>query len=146
MFVFILIRTTYWIWNFLIENVQDLQSIFSHELRLGLFLHELLLQCVVEVIAQLRLYWSPVCFDNSLELISIVWLHVSYFPLDSRFLMGFGSGELAGQSSTIKSRSANQLKVVLALWAGAKSCCKRNCHVQKACQRKKAWSAVKISW
>ncbi len=34
--------------------------------------------------------------------------------------MGFRSGMLAGQSSTVISRSANHLEVVLALWAGAK--------------------------
>ncbi len=34
--------------------------------------------------------------------------------------MGFRSGMLAGQSSTVISWSANSLEVVLALWAGAK--------------------------
>ncbi len=37
-----------------------------------------------------------------------------------RFHMGFRSGMLAGQSSTVISWSANHLEVVLALWAGAK--------------------------
>ncbi len=48
---------------------------------------------------------------------------VSHFPLDNRFSMGFRSGEFAGQSST-PTPSFNQLLVLLAVWAGAKSCCK----------------------
>ncbi len=39
-----------------------------------------------------------------------------------RFSMGFRSGEFAGQSSTPTSWSLNQLLVLLAVWAGAKSC------------------------
>ncbi len=41
-----------------------------------------------------------------------------------RFSMGFRSGEFAGQSSTPTTRSFNQLLVLLAVWAGAKSCWK----------------------
>ncbi len=37
-----------------------------------------------------------------------------------RFQMGFRSGMLSGQSSTVISWSANHLEVVLAVWAGAK--------------------------
>ncbi len=37
-----------------------------------------------------------------------------------RFQMGFRSGMLSGQSSTVISWSANHLEVLLALWAGAK--------------------------
>ncbi len=40
--------------------------------------------------------------------------------------MGFRSGEFAGQSSTSISWSFNQLLVLLALWAGAKSCWNEN--------------------
>ncbi len=40
--------------------------------------------------------------------------------ISHRFQMGFRSGMLAGQSSTVISWSANHLEVVLALWAGAK--------------------------
>ncbi len=48
---------------------------------------------------------------------------VSHFPLDNnRLSMGFRSGEFAGQSSS--PRSFNQLLVILAVWAGAKSCWK----------------------
>ncbi len=41
-----------------------------------------------------------------------------------RFSMGFRSGEFAGQSSTPTLWSFNQLLVLLAVWAGAKSCWK----------------------
>ncbi len=41
-----------------------------------------------------------------------------------RFSMGFRSGEFAGQSSTPTPWSFNQLLVLLAVWAGDKSCCK----------------------
>ncbi len=41
-----------------------------------------------------------------------------------RFSIGFRSGEFAGQSSTPTPCSFNQLLVLLAVWAGAKSCCK----------------------
>ncbi len=40
--------------------------------------------------------------------------------ISHRFHMGFRSGMLAGQSSTVISWSANHLEVVLALWGGAK--------------------------
>ncbi len=72
-------------------------------------------------VALLRRYWSPGCFDTSLQLICSVWSDVTY----SIFLltishMGFRSGELAGQSSTVISWSANHLEVVLTVWADAK--------------------------
>ncbi len=41
-----------------------------------------------------------------------------------RFSMGFRSGEFAGQLSTPTPWSFNQLLVLLAVWAGAKSCWK----------------------
>ncbi len=41
-----------------------------------------------------------------------------------RFSMGFRSGEFSGQSSTPTPWSFNQLFVLLAVWAGAKSCWK----------------------
>ncbi len=40
--------------------------------------------------------------------------------ISHRFQMGFRSGMLSGQSSTVISWSANHLEVVLAVWAGAK--------------------------
>ncbi len=58
----------------------------------------------------------------SLELICIVGSTVSHLTLENihRFHIGFRSGMLVGQSSTVISWSAIHLEVVLALWAGAK--------------------------
>ncbi len=42
----------------------------------------------------------------------------------NRFSIGSRSGEFAGQSSTPTPWSFNQLLVLLAVWAGAKSCWK----------------------
>ncbi len=71
--------------------------------------------------ALLRWCGSPGLFDSGLQLICIVWSLVSHFPLDNIFSMRFRSGEFAGQSST---PTFNQLLVLLAVWAGAKSCWK----------------------
>ena len=60
------------------------------------------------------------------------------FTIPHRFLMGFRSGELAGQLSTVMPWSVNHLPVVLALWAGARSW---NLHLHKALQQLEAWSA-----
>ncbi len=56
--------------------------------------------------------------------------------------MGFRSGEFAGQSSTLTPWSFNQLLVLLAVWAGAKSCWKMKSASLKRCQQKEAWSAL----
>ncbi len=48
-----------------------------------------------------------------------------------RFSMGFRSGEFAGQSSTPTPWSFNQLLVLLAVWAGAKSCWKNEISIFK---------------
>ncbi len=68
---------------------------------------------------------GPGFFDSGLQLICIFWSLVSHFPLDNTPLsMGFRSGEFAGQSSTPTPWSFNQLLVLLAVWADAKSCWK----------------------
>ncbi len=48
-----------------------------------------------------------------------------------RFSLGFRSGEFAGQSSTPTPWSFNQLLVLLAVWAGAKSCWKNEISIFK---------------
>ena len=73
-------------------------------------------------VALLRCYGRPGCFNSGLQLFCIVRSHVSSFSW--RFSMGFRSGEFAGQSSTVIPRSLNQVLVLLAMWAGAKSCWK----------------------
>ncbi len=67
--------------------------------------------------ALLRWYESPGFFDSGLQLNCTVGSGVSH--LDS---LGFRSGEFAGQSSTPTPWSFNQLLVLLAVWACAKSC------------------------
>lgn len=74
-------------------------------------------------VALLSCYGSPCCFGRGLQLICIV-LSLIFLLTPHRFLVGFRSGKLAGQSNTVIPWSANQLWVVLALWAGAKSCWK----------------------
>ncbi len=63
-----------------------------------------------------------VAFSSSalLRLVSLIFL----LTITHRFSMGFRSGEFAGQSSTPTPWSFNQLLVLLAVWAGAKSCWK----------------------
>ncbi len=51
------------------------------------------------------------------------------YPVDS--LWGSGTGEFAGQSSTPTPWSFNQLLVLLAVWAGAKSCWKNEISIFK---------------
>ncbi len=65
--------------------------------------------------ALLRHYWAFSSSGLLDRLILIFLLKISH-----RFHMGFRSGILAGQSSTVISWSEKHLEVVLALWAGAK--------------------------
>ncbi len=66
-------------------------------------------------VALLRHYWA---FSSSglLDWPFLIFL----LKISHRFHMGFRSGMLASQSSTVISLSAKHLEVVLALWAGAK--------------------------
>ncbi len=66
-------------------------------------------------VALLRHYWA---FSSSvlLDRLFLIFLLKIFHELH----MGFRSGMLAGQSSTVISWSANHLEVVLTLWAGAK--------------------------
>ncbi len=84
-----------------------------------------------QFVALLRWYGSPGFFDSGLQLICIFWSLVSHFLLTipHRFSMGFRSGEFTGQSSTPTPWSFNQRLVLLAVWAGAKSCWKLNQHL-----------------
>ncbi len=51
-------------------------------------------------------------------------LLIFLLTIPHRFSLGFRSGEFSGQSSTTTPWSFNQLVVLLAVWAGAKSCWK----------------------
>ncbi len=69
----------------------------------------------VEAQVSLTVAFSSSAFFGLLFLIFLL-------TIPSRFSMGFRSGEFAGQSSTPTPWSFNQLLVLLAVWAGAKSC------------------------
>ncbi len=86
-----------------------------------------------QFVALLRWYGSPDFFDNGLQLICIFGLLFLIFLLTilHRFSLGFRSGEFAGQSSTPTPWSFNQLLVLLAVWAGAKSCWKNEISIFK---------------
>ncbi len=90
-----------------------------------------------QFVALLRWYGSPGLFDSGLQLICIFGLLFLIFLLTipHRFSMGFRSAEFAGQSSTTTSWSFNQLLVLLAVWAGVKSCWKMKS------ESLKSWSA-----
>ncbi len=63
-----------------------------------------------------------VAFSSS-ALFGLLFL-IFLLTIQHRFSMGFRSGEFAGQSSTPTPWSFNQLLVLLAVWAGARSCWK----------------------
>ncbi len=66
-------------------------------------------------VALLRHYWV-FSLSGLLDWLFLIFL----LKISHRFHMGFRSGMLAGQSSTVISWSAKHLEVVLAVWAGAK--------------------------
>ncbi len=63
-----------------------------------------------------------------------------------RFSMGFRSGEFAGQSRTQTPWSFNQLLVLLAVWAGAKSCWKMKSASLKSWLAEGSIKCSNISW
>ncbi len=94
-----------------------------------------------QFVALLRWYGSPGFFNSGLQLICIFWSLVSHFPLDNT-----RSGEFAGQSSTPTPWSFNQLLVLLAVWAGAKSCWKMKSASLKSWSAEGSIKCSKISW
>ncbi len=77
-----------------------------------------------QFVALLRWYWSPGFFNSGLQLICIFLVSCfsfssRHYPIDSLWGSGLVS-LLASQASW----SFNQLLVLLAVWAGAKSCWK----------------------
>ncbi len=63
-----------------------------------------------------------------------------------RFSLGFGSGEFAGQSSTPTPWSFNQPLVLLAVWAGAKSCWKMKSASLKSWSAEGSMRWSKMPW
>ncbi len=73
-------------------------------------------------------------------------LLIFLLTIPHRFSMGFRSGEFAGQSSTPTPWSFNQLLVLLAVWAGAKSCWKMKSVYLKSWSAEGSIKCYKISW
>ncbi len=94
-----------------------------------------------QFVALLRWYRSPGFFDSGLQLICSFWSLVSQFPLDNTW-----SGEFAGQSSTPTPWSFNQLFVLLAVWAGAKSCWKMKSASLKSWSAEGSMKCSKMYW
>ncbi len=96
----------------------------------------------MEAQVSLTVAFSSSAFFGLLFLIFLLTIPHSTPPI--RFSMGFRSGEFAGQSSTPTPWSFNQLLVLLAVWAGVKSCWNMKSASLKAGQQKEAWSAPKF--
>ncbi len=88
--------------------------------------------------ALLRWYGRPGFFDSGLQPICIFGLLFLIFLLTIPHREKFRSGEFAAKSSTPTAWSFNQLLVLLAVWAGAKSCWKMKSASLKAGQQKEA--------
>ncbi len=81
-----------------------------------------------------------VAFSSSTFFLALV----SHFPLDKP--SWFRYGEFAGQSSTPTPWSFNQLLVLLAVWARAKSCWKMKSASLKSWSAEGSMKCSKISW
>ncbi len=101
-----------------------------------------------QFVALLRWYGSPGFFNSGLQLICIFGLLFLIFLLTipHRFSMGFRSGEFTGQSSTPTPWSFNQLVVLLAVWAGARSYWKMKSASLKSWSAEGSMKCPKISW
>ncbi len=97
-------------------------------------------------VALLMFYGSPGFFDRGLRLICIfVLLFLIFFlTIPHWFSMGFRSGQFSGQSST--PTPFTQLLVLLAVWAGAKSCWTMKSASLKICSAERSIKCSKMSW
>ncbi len=87
-------------------------------------------------------YGSPGFFDSGLQLICIFWSLVSHFPLD-KILYGVQVWWVCWPVNTSTPWSFNQILVLLAMWAGDKSCWKMKSASLKSWSGE-AWSALKF--
>ncbi len=92
--------------------------------------------CGMEAQVSLTVAFSSSAFLGLLFLIFLL----------TRFSMGFRSGEFSGQSSTPIPWTFNQLLVILAVWAGAKSCWKMKSVSLKSWSAEESMKCSKISW
>ncbi len=99
-----------------------------------------------QFVALLRWYGRPGFFDSGLQLICIFFVSCFSFSSWQRFSMGFKSGEFAGQSSTPTPWPFNQLLVLLAVWAGVKSCWKMKSASLKSWSAEGSMKCSKMSW
>ncbi len=85
-----------------------------------------------------------VAFSSS-ALFGLLFL-IFLLTISHRFSLGFRSGEFAGQSSTPTPWSFNQLLVLLAVWADAKSCWKMKSASLKSWSAEGSIKSSKIDW
>ncbi len=93
----------------------------------------------MEAQVSLTVAFGSSAFFGLLFLVFLLTIH-------HRFSKGLRSGEFAGQSSTPTPWSFNQLLVLLAVWAGAKSCCKMKLASLKSWSAEGSMKCSKISW
>ncbi len=101
-----------------------------------------------QFVALLRWYEAQVSLTvafSSSAFFSLLFL-IFLLTIPHRFSKGFRSGEFAGQSSTPTPWSFNQLLVLLAVWAGAKSCWKMKSASLKSWSAEGCMKCSKISW
>ncbi len=78
----------------------------------------------IEIIVKIMLVIKRRCSLSKIFIFFGLLFLIFLLTIPHIFSMGFRSGEFAGQSSTPTPWSFNQLLVLLAVWAGAKSCWK----------------------
>ncbi len=101
-----------------------------------------------QFVALLRWYESQVSLTvafSSSAFFGLLFL-IFLLTIPHRFSMGFRSGEFADESSTPTPWSFNQLLVLLAVWAGAKSCWKMKSASLKSWLAEGSMKCSKISW
>ncbi len=81
----------------------------------------------------------------SAEFVGLLFL-IFLLTIPYRFSMGFRSGEFAGQSNTPKPWSFKQLLVLLAMWAGDKSCWKMKSASLKSWSAERSMKRSKMYW
>ncbi len=78
----------------------------------------------IEIIVKIMLVIKRRCSLSKIFIFFGLLFLIVLLTIPHIFSLGFRSGEFAGQSSTPTPWSFNQLVVLLAVWAGAKSCWK----------------------